>query len=42
MKQNEIRDITLAPLGRQKIEWVRNNMPQDIATTTTVLIAVAR
>lgn len=27
MKQNEIRDISLAPLGRQKIEWVRNNMP---------------
>ena len=27
MKKNEIRDINLAPLGRQKIEWVRNNMP---------------
>lgn len=27
MKQNEIRDISLAPLGRQKIDWVRNNMP---------------
>lgn len=27
MKQNEIRDIGLAPLGRQKIEWVKNNMP---------------
>lgn len=27
MKQNEIRDMSLAPLGRQKIEWVRNNMP---------------
>ena len=27
MKDNEIRDITLAPSGRQKIEWVRNNMP---------------
>ena len=27
MKQNEIRDISLAPLGRQKIEWVKNNMP---------------
>jgi len=27
MKQNEVRDINLAPLGRQKIEWVRNNMP---------------
>ena len=27
MKQNEIRDISLASLGRQKIEWVKNNMP---------------
>ncbi len=27
MKQHEIRDLNLAPLGRQKIEWVRNNMP---------------
>lgn len=27
MKQNEIRDIKLAPSGKQKIEWVRNNMP---------------
>ncbi len=27
MKQNEIRDISLAALGRQKIEWVKNNMP---------------
>lgn len=27
MKQNEIRDISLAPSGRQKIEWVKNNMP---------------
>ncbi|MBE6021393.1 MAG: adenosylhomocysteinase [Clostridiales bacterium] len=27
MKQNEVRDLSLAPLGRQKIEWVRNNMP---------------
>lgn len=27
MKQNEIRDMSLAPSGRQKIEWVRNNMP---------------
>lgn len=27
MKQNEIRDIKLAPSGRQKIEWVKNNMP---------------
>ncbi|MBR0598200.1 adenosylhomocysteinase [Sinanaerobacter chloroacetimidivorans] len=27
MKQNEIRDIRLAPSGHQKIEWVKNNMP---------------
>lgn len=27
MKKNEIRDISLAPSGRQKIEWVKNNMP---------------
>lgn len=27
MKQNEIRDMSLAPKGRQKIEWVKNNMP---------------
>lgn len=27
MKQNEIRDINLAPKGRQKIDWVKNNMP---------------
>jgi len=27
MKPNEIRDISLAPSGRQKIEWVKNNMP---------------
>lgn len=27
MKKYEIRDITLAPSGRQKIEWVKNNMP---------------
>ena len=27
MNQNEIRDINLAPLGRQKIDWVKNNMP---------------
>ena len=27
MKQYEIRDIGLAASGRQKIEWVRNNMP---------------
>ena len=27
MKNNEVRDLSLAPSGRQKIEWVRNNMP---------------
>lgn len=27
VKQNEIRNIGLAPSGRQKIEWVKNNMP---------------
>ena len=27
MKPNEIRDISLAPSGRQKIDWVRANMP---------------
>lgn len=27
MKKFEIRDISLAPLGRQKIDWVKNNMP---------------
>lgn len=27
MKQNEIRDLSLAPSGRQKIDWVKNNMP---------------
>ncbi len=27
MEQYDIRDIRLAPSGRQKIEWVRNNMP---------------
>lgn len=27
MKPYEIRDVRLAPSGRQKIEWVRNNMP---------------
>lgn len=27
MKPYEIRDISLAPSGHQKIEWVRNNMP---------------
>ena len=26
MKDYEIRDISLAPSGRQKIEWVKNNM----------------
>ena len=27
MKQYDIKDISLAPSGHQKIEWVRNNMP---------------
>ena len=27
MQNYEVRDITLAPSGHQKIEWVRNNMP---------------
>ncbi|MDR2356246.1 MAG: adenosylhomocysteinase, partial [Clostridiales Family XIII bacterium] len=27
MKDNEIRDINLAASGRQKIEWVKDNMP---------------
>lgn len=27
MKKNEVRDLSLAPSGHQKIEWVRNNMP---------------
>lgn len=27
MKNNEVRDLSLAPSGRQKIEWVRSNMP---------------
>ena len=27
MKQFEIRDISLAPSGHQKIQWVKNNMP---------------
>lgn len=27
MKQYEVRDISLAPQGRQKIDWVANNMP---------------
>ncbi len=27
MKHYEIRDINLAPSGRQKIDWVKNNMP---------------
>ena len=27
MERYEIRDISLAPDGHRKIEWVRNNMP---------------
>lgn len=27
MKNHEIKDIHLAPSGRRKIEWVKNNMP---------------
>jgi len=27
IKKHEIKDISLAPLGHQKIEWVKNNMP---------------
>lgn len=27
MQKYDIRDISLAPLGHQKIEWVKNNMP---------------
>ena len=27
MKRYEIREMKLAPLGRQKIEWVKNHMP---------------
>ncbi|MDR1028781.1 MAG: adenosylhomocysteinase [Clostridiales Family XIII bacterium] len=27
MKQYEIKDIGLAPSGKQRIEWVKNNMP---------------
>lgn len=27
MKQYEIRDISMAPSGHQKIQWVKNNMP---------------
>ena len=27
MQNYDIRDISLAPSGHQKIEWVRNNMP---------------
>jgi adenosylhomocysteinase len=27
MKDYEVRDISLAPSGRQRIEWVRHNMP---------------
>lgn len=27
MKEYQVRDLGLAPSGRQKIQWVRNNMP---------------
>ena len=27
MKNYDIRDISLAPSGHTKIEWVKNNMP---------------
>lgn len=27
MQKYEIRDLSLAPLGHQKIQWVKNNMP---------------
>ena len=27
MKQHEVKDLDLAPLGHQKINWVKNNMP---------------
>ena len=27
MQNYEIRDINLAPLGQQKIDWVKKNMP---------------
>ena len=27
MKDYDIRDISLAPSGHRKIEWVKNNMP---------------
>ena len=27
MKQYEVRDLSLAPAGHQKIEWVKKNMP---------------
>ena len=27
MNKYEIRDLSLAPSGHQKIEWVKNNMP---------------
>ena len=27
MKNYEVRDLSLAPSGHQKIAWVKNNMP---------------
>ena len=27
IKEYDVKDITLAPSGHRKIEWVRNNMP---------------
>ena len=27
MKQYEVRDMSLAPSGHMKIQWVRDNMP---------------
>ena len=27
MKEYDVRDISLAPMGHEKIEWVRHNMP---------------
>ena len=27
MQKYEIRDLSLAPSGHQKIEWVKQNMP---------------
>ena len=27
MNRYDIRDISLAPSGKRKIEWVKNNMP---------------